>query len=164
MIEIIPLAILLYASFVAHRDILVDKLTEIVSKEDISVGRYLNINSLEDIDMVIKEIKYETELRDNTQYPIETVRKGSGDCDDFAILTYSILKYLGYEPGIAIAYNDDDPEAHAFTFANINGEYHIFSNNDHFKADSVFEAASMLGFENVIYITDAKCVKCKEVC
>jgi len=77
----------------------------------------------------------------------------SHNCEDFSALTYSLLLYLGLNPGIAIAYSDDDPESHAFTFfwCTQCNEYYVFSNKDVFRARSIEEAANMLGFSKVVY-------------
>ena len=165
MIELIPFTILLAKALQPKQHTLYKKLKEIKSKTDPSIGSSLNIKSIDDIKQIVSSITYRPDILDKVQTPYEVIQLKVGDCEDFSVLTYSLLKYLGYNPGIAISFNQGDPEAHAFTYVLINDKYYIFSNKDFFEASSVEEAANMLGFTNVIYekVPDSKLEKIKEV-
>lgn len=153
MLELIPFAYLLYITFRPIEKDLLKRLYLIKSKADPSIGEELGIESVNQIYDLIQTIEYRPDVFDTVQSPRELLESKKGDCEDFSVLTYSLLQYLGLNPGIAIAYTPGDPEAHAFTYfycQNCN-EYYIFSNRDLFKATSVEEAANILGFTNVIY-------------
>jgi len=154
MLEIIPFAYLLYLTLKPTEAKLKQKLVEIKSKTEPSIGKKLKIESVKQIQQLLQTIKYRPDVFDKVQTPEELLQSKEGDCEDFSVLTYSLLDYLGLNPGIAIAYTPGDPEAHAFVFYKCpycENKYYIFSNKDLFEASSVEEAANMLGFSNVIY-------------
>lgn len=144
---------LLYVAFKPIEPSLKARIREIKSKANPSIGEKLNIESTKQVFNIIKQIKYRPDTRDYTQTPEETLALKEGDCEDIAVLSYSLLDYLGLNPDIAIAWNEGEAEAHAFVYywCDYCGEYVIISNNDVFRAPSVEEAANMLGFENVVY-------------
>ena len=153
MFEIIPFAYLLYLTIKPIKSSLRDRISEIKSKADPSIGEKLEIESVKQIKELLQTINYRPDILDRVQTPQELLESKEGDCEDFAVLTYSLLDYLGLNPGIAIAYTPGDPEAHAFVFypCQYCNKYYIFSNKDFFEASSVEEAANMLGFEKVVY-------------
>lgn len=154
MIELALFLGLLCVALRSRKTLLTNKIHEFHSKVDPSIGEELGIESVKQIPEILKKIKYEPDIIDYVQTPRETLEKGYGDCEDFAVLTYSLLDYLGLNPRFAIAFNFDDPEAHAFVFYKCPyncSTYYFFSNDDVFTAKSVEEAANMLGFTNVIY-------------
>jgi len=154
MFEIIPFAYLLYLTLKPVKSTLKDKISAIKSKADPSIGEKLEIESVSQIKELLQTINYRPDIFDKVQTPEELLQSKEGDCEDFAVLTYSLLDYLGLNPGIAIAYTPGDPEAHAFVFYKCpycENKYYIFSNKDFFEASSVEEAANMLGFEKVVY-------------
>jgi hypothetical protein len=130
-----------------------ERLKSLVSKSDPSIAEKLDIESTTQLNDLMKSMKYIPDTGDYTMSPEETIKLGGGDCEDLAVLSYSILEYLGLNPGIAIAFSPDDPEAHAFTFFYCTrcSEYYIYSNNTVFKSPSIKEAANMLGYDYVIY-------------
>ena len=152
---VVGTAISLLLSFMRPKEEAVyDRLVEISRKEDESLAYELNVEDVDDVKSIISKLKYYTnDFVDVVKSPRQTIQDGGGDCEDFAVLTYSLLDYLGLNPGIAIAYTPGDPEAHAFVFypCQYCNKYYIFSNKDFFEASSVEEAANMLGFEKVIY-------------
>jgi len=153
MLETLAFLAMLYKALQPIEKSLKSKIKELKSKTDPSIAEKLNIESITQLKDLLNQIQYIPDLFDRVQTPEELLESKKGDCEDFTVLTYSILKYLGYNPGIAIAFNYDDPEAHAFTYfycPNCN-EYYIFSNKDIFTAKSVEEAANILGYSNVIY-------------
>jgi len=152
MIELLLLVGLSYY-LIRYKPSLESRLHELVEMSDPQIAEKLNIVSTTQVVDLMKSLKYIPDTGDSTQTPEETVQIGGGDCEDLSVLSYSLLDYLGLNPGIAIAYSPDDPEAHAFTFFYCEscGEYYIFSNNEVFKTDSIEEASSMLGYDYVIY-------------
>ena len=157
MIEVASLAALAFILSIALKSekmLLSEKINELHKKVDPSIGEELKIESVKQVVDLIKTIRYEPEVIDRVSNPRELLNRGYGDCEDFAVLTYSLLEHLGLNPKFAIAYNEEDPEAHAFVFYKCQyncNTYYIFSNRDFFKASSVEEAAKMLGYSNVIY-------------
>jgi len=159
MFEIIPFAYLLYLTLKPLESSLIDRISAIKSKADPSIGEKLEIESVKQIKELLQTINYRPDILDRVQTPQELLESKEGDCEDFAALTYSLLDYLGLNPGIAIAYTPGDPEAHAFVFypcQYCENKYYIFSNKDFFEASSVEEAANMLGFSKVIYEKSTK--------
>ena len=138
-------AISLLLSFMRPKEEAVyDRLVEISRKEDESLAYELNVEDVDDVKSIISKLKYYTnDFVDVVKSPRQTVQDGGGDCEDFAILSYSLLLKLYKEgkipePHLAIAYKDDDVEAHAFTYY-YDGKYHIFSNNQYIERDSLEE-------------------------
>lgn len=74
----------------------------------------------------IQSLKYVTPRDDTWQMPIETLRKGAGDCLDFSALLTSMLIHCGYRAWISLVFlpdaNPNDPEFHAYVEIEINGE------------------------------------------
>ena len=144
---------LLYIAFKPVEPALKARIREIKSKANPAIGKQLGIDSVKQVVNIIKSIKYRPDTRDYTQTPEETLTLREADCEDISVLAYSLLDYLGLEPDIAIAWNEGEPEAHAFVYYWCPNKkaYVIVSNNDVFTAPTIEEAASMLGFSNVIY-------------
>ena len=135
-----------------------NRIIEMKKLADISIGNHLNVNSVGDAISIMESMNYYPDTLDYTKIPQETLKVGGGDCEDLAVLSYSLLMHLynngriRYEPNIAIAYDDFNQEAHAFTYFYCPrcNEYYIFSNNIVFRAASPEEAAKMLGYSKVI--------------
>ena len=155
MFELIPFTYLLYIALRQQPlTVFEDKIKEMKSKVDPSIAEELGIESVKQITDLVKTLKYRAEVIDYVQSPREFLESGVGDCEDFAVLVYSLLDYLGLNPKFAIAWNPDDPEAHAFVFykcPDCSGKYYVFSNKDFFEASSPLEAANMLGYQNIVY-------------
>lgn len=60
----------------------------------------------------LSTIRYKNDIMNHPQRPEETVRLGSGDCEDFAILIYEALNYHGYETKLLIVCFEDDEASH----------------------------------------------------
>ena len=122
------------------------------------IAKELGVESLIDAIELIRSMNYYPDTFDYTKTPEETIKAGGGDCEDLSVLSYSLLMYLyqtgkiKHKPEIAIAYDDFNPEAHAFVYFYCPrcNEYYIFSNNVVFRSPSVEEAARMLGYSKVI--------------
>jgi len=153
MLSVLAAAALLYIAFRPEEINLEHRINDILSKADPSIGEKLDITSVDQIHALLKSIRYRPDTIDRTQTPTETLTLKHGDCEDLSLLAYSLLDYLNLNPGIAIAYNEDDPEAHAFAYyySPTLNEYHIFSNHDLFTAPTLKEAAQMLGYNNVVH-------------
>jgi len=88
-----------------------------------------NIYTLEEYAAWIKKNShYVKDLNgDDWADPETTLRKRSGDCEDFAFLNATVLKILGYEPKIlAVTTNE---LTHAFTIVMKDNYYLVFDNN-----------------------------------
>ena len=58
----------------------------------------------------LSTIRYKNDITNHPQRPEETVRRGGGDCEDFAILVYDALSYHGYETKLLIVcFEGNDP-------------------------------------------------------
>ena len=125
---------------------------------DPTVGDEYGIESVEDIAELISGLRYESnDILDLIKDPRQTIADGGGDCEDFAVLTYSMLLKLYYEgkvptPHLAIAYSDESPEAHAFVYFYKDGVYHIFSNNQYVKFSDLGEFLSEIDEEKLIVL------------
>ena len=54
-------------------------------------------SSIEDIfQFTMKNVKYKRDVENHWQDPIETLMKGTGDCEDYAILNYCLLRLSGF--------------------------------------------------------------------
>jgi len=59
-------------------------------------GKIDYIEQLDNINERINEIKYTLDKHDVWHTPAEFVSAGSGDCEDYAISKFFLLRYLGY--------------------------------------------------------------------
>lgn len=80
-------------------------------------------------------IVYRKDISDLWQAPWDTIEKGYGDCEDFAILKYVILKEHGIDPKamelIAASYKDSKREGHAYLKVDFEGKtYHLDNNTN----------------------------------
>ncbi len=102
---------------------------DIVDKELLSFLRSRGITEISD---------FAKWLSENTSYindpagdvwasPIETLKKQSGDCEDFAFLASRVAVLLGYEPHILILSNRES--SHAVCAFEMDGSFVLFNNN-----------------------------------
>lgn len=54
---------------------------------------------------VNKEIQYKPESKDYWKSPLETLKDGFGDCEDFAILKHQMLNQTGYTSWVLLCYD-----------------------------------------------------------
>lgn len=99
----------------------------------------------EDIYKIKTPEQLEEWLQDNCQYcsekgidiwqtPNTTIARKKGDCEDFAILSYSILKKLGYEAKIFMLDNIEiGQSSHAICIYKEKDNYYFFSNQKLYK-------------------------------
>lgn len=131
-----------------------ERLNEMNSKADPTIADELEVRSLDDIVRIVGSLKYvSNDFFDVVKDPRQMIIDGGGDCEDFAVLTYSLLLKLHSEgllpkPHLAVAYCDTKSEAHAFTYF-YDGKYHIFSNEQYLIRDSLKEFLSEIGDEHV---------------
>jgi len=131
-----------------------ERLREMKEKADPTLADELNIKSVEDIVKVVSDLEYiSNDFFDVVKDPRQTLIDGGGDCEDFAVLTYSLLLKLYNDgivpkPHLAVAYSDDKVEAHAFTYY-YDGVYHIFSNNQYLTRSSLREFLDEIGDQHV---------------
>lgn len=91
------------------RELIRDK-DQMVWKEnqiDIQLREMLLSNQITTVEEYLSwlraNIQYESDgVFDNLSEPLETVEAKSGDCEDFAMLSYRVLKVLGFKPMIVI--------------------------------------------------------------
>ena len=77
---------------------------------------------------VKKDILYQKDSPlDTWSSPLETLRKKTGDCEDYALLHSAVLRVMGYHPHF-IAVNQPKG-AHAICFFEYNGFFFWFDNN-----------------------------------
>lgn len=127
-----------------------------ISKYYEPICKKYRITKISDIHNITKKIRYVEDKVDITKVPELTLSEMEGDCEDIALVAYSLAKCSGYKAGIAILYSDDDPKAHAIAYVICpkTGEYYIFSNNDMFTAKDLYEATNMLGYERYVKVGD----------
>lgn len=70
-------------------------------------------------------------VADRWSAPLETLASGQGDCEDYAILKYALLRLLGYAAGdlrILIVRNVSAPEDHAVLSVRLEGRWLVLDN------------------------------------
>lgn len=63
--------------------------------------------------------------------PAEAVANGGGDCDEYATLSYQVLRRLGYDP-VVVSLNlfNDVNAGHAVTFVKLDGNVYVLDNEE----------------------------------
>ena len=80
------------------------------------------------------EFEYRMELWDDWQSPEQTMATRTGDCEDFAYLTHTALKELGFENNVYILKFKGIKTKHAVCiFKENDGTYSIISNKEMYK-------------------------------
>ena len=102
------------------------------------------------------EFTYRMKLPDKQQTPQETMDSGSGDCEDFAILSSAILEDMGIRNDIIIIEFEDLKIMHAVCiWKNESGLYSFMSNQELFstRKPSIEEAISKFypDWKKIIY-------------
>jgi len=118
--------------------------------EEMSVQSFLlthNIQSIEEYSVWLKEnIEYKSDSDlDTWSTPLETLRRGYGDCEDMAFLSAEVLKHFGYQYKILAAGRASF--AHVFTIFVKNGQLHVFDNNTYYinpKVNSLADIFAVL--------------------
>jgi len=95
------------------------------------------IDSVEDyLAWLRAHIAYESDGPDDVwTKPFDLIERGFGDCEDLALLSYAVLKVLGYEPQIMIV--DQEKEGkHAITVFREGDHYSIMDNRKLIRTSS----------------------------
>ena len=71
---------------------------------------YKYANTPEKIEWYLSYFHYKIDQSDNDEWksPERFIRDGGGDCEDFAIMVYELLKRNGYKPEIYTIWNPND--------------------------------------------------------
>ncbi|MDP6294286.1 MAG: transglutaminase-like domain-containing protein, partial [Candidatus Woesearchaeota archaeon] len=72
---------------------------------------------------LLQNIRYEEDLNDQFRFPLETLNLGSGDCDDFSILSATLLERANIPTAIVLVSNEDGTLAHAWIA--VQGEFDL---------------------------------------
>ena len=64
------------------------------------------------------DYKLEREGFDHWQSPAESIKLGTGDCEDFAILKFTALRYLGFDPKLLMVWDVTTQNYHMVTLVN----------------------------------------------
>jgi hypothetical protein len=102
---------------------------DIVDKELLSFLRSRGITDISDFAKWLSEnTSYiKDPVKDTWASPIETLKKQSGDCEDFAFLASRVAVLLGYDPHILILSNRES--SHAVCVFEMDGSFVVFNNN-----------------------------------
>lgn len=81
---------------------------------------------------IVRSVKYEADQNDNWQQPLITFCKGSGDCEDTAVLFVALCNEFGYKP--EEVYNAIGRHKqfgfHSFPIMRLGGEWYVFECTD----------------------------------
>jgi len=121
-----------------------------------------DIETLEGYALWLKEnVRYKADLfGDSWSSPAETLKRGRGDCEDFAFLSEEVLSQLGYEPYIIAFIKRDIGDWHAICAFKAKGLYHYFDNFNLVKtrAESLERLALHIGAKSDLLILSANTI------
>jgi len=114
----------------------------------------VGVSSLQDVANYMSTLKYHRDpfFKDYYQPVHVTMEKGTGDCEDMAIVAGSLVQSLGITPSFAYLYNPDELEGHTVAYCIYDGYLWIFSNNKTY----VLEAERV---SSLVDIFDYQCVE-----
>ena len=104
-----------------------------VDAERWQLVQFLNEHLLYTVDAYAKwlneNIHYESDKGDDAwASPMDTIKKGAGDCEDFAFLSAAVLKIFGYDPRVIAVGHEKN--AHVICIFKRDGVYYAFDNTE----------------------------------
>lgn len=117
-------------------------------------GQPINLETIGKVNkMVNKSIRYVRESSDNWSPVAETLARGTGDCEDFAIAKMRILSALGVpekDVYLVIGYDVMLRSYHAVLAVELNGEIYYLDNvtNKTIALNTFFDFKPMLSYNN----------------
>ncbi len=99
---------------------------------------FLSSNNIENIENYVawaaSNLKYVPDHdRDKWAYPLRTIEKKYGDCEDLAFLHAAVLDHFKYKPRV-LAFGKGK-QAHVFTVYSKDGQFYLFDNVKHYKTN-----------------------------
>ena len=139
------LALLVFFSLLSNRTVLAD-----ADSDRWKMVQFLNEHLIYTVNAYAKwlnqNVHYEPDKsEDSWAGPMETIKKGTGDCEDFAFLSAAVLKVFGYDPRvIAVGHGKD---AHVICIFKRDGVYYAFDNNELNRTNQTSMAAMAKFFQ-----------------